>query len=46
MKIKRRGGALLAIALLCGAVLVMAATSSARTSAVPSWCGSKKISLG
>ena len=42
---KRRGGAL-ALALLCGAVLVTAATSSAKSTAVPSWCGPKKISLG
>jgi ribose transport system substrate-binding protein len=45
---KKRGGALLALALISGAAIVMtaAATSSARTSAVPSWCGSKKIKLG
>jgi ribose transport system substrate-binding protein len=42
----RRGGALIAFALLCGVVLVMAATSSAKTSATPSWCGPKKITLG
>jgi ribose transport system substrate-binding protein len=45
MMTKRRGGAL-ALALLCGAVLVTAATSSAKPTAVPSWCGKKKISLG
>jgi ABC-type sugar transport system substrate-binding protein len=43
---RRRGGALLACALLSGVVLITAATSTAKTSAVPSWCGSKKISLG
>jgi ribose transport system substrate-binding protein len=43
---QRRGGALIAFALLCGVVLVMAATSSAKTSATPSWCGPKKITLG
>jgi len=42
---KRRGGAL-AFALLCGVVLVTAATSSAKSTATPSWCGPKKISLG
>ena len=46
MRNQRRGGALLTFALLCGVVLVMAATSSARTSAAPSWCGPKKITLG
>jgi ribose transport system substrate-binding protein len=45
--IKRRYGAILALALAGGvAVLTAAATSSARTHAVPSWCGPKKISLG
>ena len=43
---RRRGGAILAVALLCGAVLVTAGTSSAKTTAVPSWCGPKKITLG
>jgi ribose transport system substrate-binding protein len=43
---KRRSGALLALALICGAVLVAATTSSAKTAAVPSWCGPKKITLG
>src|SRR5689334_21888847 len=42
----RRKGALLVLALVSGAVLLAAATSSARTDAVPSWCGSKKITLG
>ena len=42
----RRKGALLVFALVSGAVLLAAATSSARTSAVPSWCGPKKITLG
>jgi ribose transport system substrate-binding protein len=44
---KKKGGALLAFALICSAVaLTVASTSSAKTSAVPSWCGSKKIKLG
>ena len=49
---KQRGGVLLALALACGAVMVVAATSSAKStssgkaSAVPSWCGPKKIKLG
>jgi ribose transport system substrate-binding protein len=43
---RRRGGAILAVALLGGAVLVTAGTSSAKTTAVPSWCGPKKITLG
>ena len=42
----RRGGALLACALLSIGLLVTAAASSARTTAVPSWCGPKKIKLG
>jgi len=42
----RRKGALLVFALVSGAVLLAAATSSARTAAVPSWCGAKKITLG
>jgi ribose transport system substrate-binding protein len=39
---------LLAFTLVCGALILTAAASSARTSArgVPSWCGSKKITLG
>ena len=37
---------MLVFALGCTAVLVTAAASSARTSAVPSWCGPKKITLG
>ena len=45
--IKRRHGAILALALASGVVvLIAAATSSARTHAVPSWCGPKKITLG
>src|SRR5262245_37204174 len=43
---RKRGGALLALALACTAVMVAAATSSAKSSAVPSWCGPKKITLG
>jgi len=42
----RRKGALLVFALVSGAVLLAAATSSARTAAVPSWCGPKKITRG
>jgi len=42
----RRTGALLAFALISGAVLLAAATSSARHTAAPSWCGPKKIKLG
>src|SRR5207253_5719037 len=42
----RRRGALVVLALTCLAVMVAAATSSARPSAVPSWCGPKKITLG
>jgi ribose transport system substrate-binding protein len=41
-----RRGAMLIVALGCIAVMVSAASSSARTDAVPSWCGSKKITLG
>jgi ribose transport system substrate-binding protein len=41
-----RRGALLAFALISAVVMLVATTSSARTSAVPSWCGSKKIKLG
>jgi ribose transport system substrate-binding protein len=44
--IKRRGAVLLALALICSSVLISAATSSARSTAVPSWCGPKKITLG
>jgi ribose transport system substrate-binding protein len=43
---RRRGGALLALAVACGVAVVTATTSSAHTSAVPSWCGPKKITLG
>src|SRR5206468_4678793 len=42
----RRGGALLVFALICGAVMLAATTSFAKTSATPSWCGPKKIKLG
>src|SRR5438270_9543131 len=44
--IKRKHGALLALALVSGGVLFAAAASPARTSGVPSWCGPKKITLG
>jgi ribose transport system substrate-binding protein len=37
---------MLALALGCVAVLVSAGATSARTSAPPSWCGPKKITLG
>jgi ribose transport system substrate-binding protein len=43
---KKRRGALLTLALLSVAVLVVTAPSSATLSAVPSWCGPKKIKLG
>src|ERR1051326_2627197 len=43
---RRRGGALLALAIACGVAVVTATTSSAHTSAVPSWCGPKKITIG
>src|SRR5437763_1874125 len=43
---QRRRGAVFAFALICGAVMLTATTSSARTSAKPSWCGPKKITLG
>src|SRR2546423_11001559 len=48
MNQRRRWGVLGAFALVGGAVLVTATASSARPSAegVPSWCGSKKITLG
>jgi ribose transport system substrate-binding protein len=49
----RRRGAFLVFALLCGAATLVVATStsaktsaSAKASAVPSWCGPKKITLG
>src|SRR5437762_4901281 len=45
MRTKRRG-ALLTLALLSVAVLVVTAPSSATLSAVPAWCGPKKIKLG
>src|SRR3954466_6684940 len=43
---RRRGGVLLALALVCGSVMLSAASSSAKPAAVPSWCGPKKITLG
>src|SRR3954462_11523707 len=43
---RKRGGALVLLALACGVALLVATTSSAKTSAVPSWCGPKKITLG
>jgi len=42
----RGKGALLLVALMGAAVLLVAATSSAKTAAVPSWCGPKQIKLG
>ena len=41
-----RRGVLLVFALVSGVVMLAAATSSATTTAVPSWCGPKKIKLG
>ena len=43
---RRKVGALLATALVSVGVLVAAGASSAETTAVPSWCGPKKIKLG
>jgi ribose transport system substrate-binding protein len=43
---RRRGGALLALAAASAVAVITATTSMARTSAVPSWCGPKKITLG
>src|SRR5205085_9542373 len=43
---QRRRGAIVVLALACVAVMVSAGASSARTSARPSWCGPKKITLG
>src|SRR5689334_13946761 len=43
---QRRRGAIVFVALGCIAVMVSAASSSARTDARPSWCGPKKIKLG
>jgi ribose transport system substrate-binding protein len=43
---QRRRGAMLIVALGCIAVMVSAASSSARTDGTPSWCGPKKIKLG
>jgi ribose transport system substrate-binding protein len=42
----KRGGALLTLALACTVAMVAAANPSAKPSAVPSWCGPKKIKLG
>jgi ribose transport system substrate-binding protein len=42
---KRRGGLLIG-ALMCAAVTVFTASSSAETTKVPSWCGPKQITLG
>src|SRR5213080_4050466 len=47
--IQRRRGAMFVLALACIGVMVAAATAAAGTSgksAVPSWCGPKKITLG
>jgi ribose transport system substrate-binding protein len=44
--LERRRGAIVVLALACVAVMVSAGASSARTSAKPSWCGPKKITLG
>src|SRR2546430_16890031 len=47
--IQRRRGAMFVLALACIGVMVATATAAAGTSgksAVPSWCGSKKITLG
>ena len=45
--IQQRRGVFVAVALVSGLVmLVVAMSSSARTTAVPSWCGPKKITLG
>lgn len=43
---KKRSGALVALALASVVALVAATTSSARPAATPSWCGPKKIKLG
>jgi ribose transport system substrate-binding protein len=43
---RRTGAVLLALALVCGSVLLFAATSAAKPAAAPSWCGPKKIKLG
>jgi ribose transport system substrate-binding protein len=42
----KRRGVSVALAVVCVAALVAAAGSSARSAARPSWCGSKKITLG
>ena len=44
--LQRRRGGIIALALACVAMMVAAASTSARTSARPSWCGPKKITLG
>jgi len=44
--IKRRGAVLLALAFISVSAMISAATSSAKSTAVPSWCGPKKITLG
>jgi ribose transport system substrate-binding protein len=44
--LQRRRGGIIALALACVAVMVAAASTSAKTSARPSWCGPKKITLG
>src|ERR1041385_4097168 len=43
---KGKGVVLAALALACGSVMLFAATSSAKPTAVPSWWGPKKITLG
>src|SRR5437660_8209597 len=44
---QRRRGGLLALALISGVAMLIAATSSsAKPTAVPAWCGPKKITLG
>jgi ribose transport system substrate-binding protein len=43
---RTKGGAMLALAAAVGAAVITAAASSAHSSAVPSWCGPKKITLG
>jgi ribose transport system substrate-binding protein len=44
--LQRRRGGIIVLALACVAVMATAASTSARTSARPSWCGPKKITLG
>ena len=43
---RRKVGALLATGIVSVGLLVAATASSAETTAVPSWCGPKKIKLG